>query len=411
MTRTLLKSALAAAVVAAPLAVFTANHREAPITALDRAADITDWYIVRQLRRPVQADDDPVGGPAAGAVQRPQLLPLRSRILYEMKVDNDQDAVEDVILSSASRLSSGTRRLHRLRRRPARHPAHHRARSVPARRGSASRQTYTVTAMRGDQTLRPQRRPHALRRAQQRRARAPCPTTQALFDQGIYDLGNGHPRVRRHHRRPVLHRPRRGLRLAELPARGRRRRAERGRGCQQHRERRRPTTSPATTSTPSPSRCRSVPDPRTAHRTPTTEPAAVLGTYGTTSRPPSPCGGGRARATATSAPAFRQVQRMGNPLINELIIGTGSKDRFSMDYPTNDGQFAAFFARPLLADIFESIGMPVPTGARTDLAAAGARTSARRLPPRHARVRSPTCSASTPASRPRRRHSSSALAC
>ena len=44
MTRTLLKSAIAAAVVAAPLAVFTANHREAPITALDRAADITDWY-------------------------------------------------------------------------------------------------------------------------------------------------------------------------------------------------------------------------------------------------------------------------------------------------------------------------------------------------------------------------------
>ena len=37
---------------------------------------------------------------------------------------------------------------------------------------------------------------------------------------------------------------------------------------------------------------------------------------------------------------------MGNPLINELIIGTGSKDRFSMDDPTNDGQFARFFARP-----------------------------------------------------------------
>ena len=34
---------------------------------------------------------------------------------------------------------------------------------------------------------------------------------------------------------------------------------------------------------------------------------------------------------------FRQVQRIGNPLINELIIGTGSKDRFSMDQPANDG--------------------------------------------------------------------------
>ena len=42
---------------------------------------------------------------------------------------------------------------------------------------------------------------------------------------------------------------------------------------------------------------------------------------------------------------FRQVQRMGNPLINELIIGTGSKDRFSMDDPTNDGQFVPLLRR------------------------------------------------------------------
>ena len=99
------------------------------------------------------------------------------------------------------------------------------------------------------------------------------------------------------------------------------------------------------------------------------EPAAVLGTYGTTSRP----AGHRAPAATRRqrqpqpAPPFRQVQRMGNPLINELIIGTGSKDRFSMDDPTNDGQFVGFFAQPLLADIFKSIGVPVPAGPRTDL--------------------------------------------
>ena len=58
---------------------------------------------------------------------------------------------------------------------------------------------------------------------------------------------------------------------------------------------------------------------------------------------------------------------MGNPLINELLIGTGSKDRWSMDDPQNDAQFANFFLHPLLADIFASIGIPVPSGARTDL--------------------------------------------
>ena len=58
---------------------------------------------------------------------------------------------------------------------------------------------------------------------------------------------------------------------------------------------------------------------------------------------------------------------MGNPLINELLIGTGSKDRWSMDDPKNDGQFAAFLLNPLLATIFGSIGIPVPAAPRTDL--------------------------------------------
>jgi hypothetical protein len=58
---------------------------------------------------------------------------------------------------------------------------------------------------------------------------------------------------------------------------------------------------------------------------------------------------------------------MGNPLINELIIGTGFKDRFSMDDPKNDKQFANFFLNPLLAQIFSSMGIPVPPAPRNDL--------------------------------------------
>jgi hypothetical protein len=64
---------------------------------------------------------------------------------------------------------------------------------------------------------------------------------------------------------------------------------------------------------------------------------------------------------------WRQVQRMGNPLINELIIGTGSKDRFSMDEPKNDAQFAGFFLNPLLGTVFGSLGIPVPPAPRNDL--------------------------------------------
>ena len=64
---------------------------------------------------------------------------------------------------------------------------------------------------------------------------------------------------------------------------------------------------------------------------------------------------------------FAQVQREGNPLINELIIGTGFKDTFSISDPVNDSQFANFVLNPLLAQLFQSIGIPVPPPPRNDL--------------------------------------------
>jgi hypothetical protein len=61
---------------------------------------------------------------------------------------------------------------------------------------------------------------------------------------------------------------------------------------------------------------------------------------------------------------------MGNPLINELLIGTGSKDRFSMDHPKNDAQFASFFLDPTLARVVNALtdgAVAIPTPPRTDL--------------------------------------------
>ena len=49
---------------------------------------------------------------------------------------------------------------------------------------------------------------------------------------------------------------------------------------------------------------------------------------------------------------------MANPLINELLIGTGSKDRFSMDQPRNDSQFANFFLDPAIVALDE-YGIPL----------------------------------------------------
>jgi len=101
---------------------------------------------------------------------------------------------------------------------------------------------------------------------------------------------------------------------------------------------------------------------------PPTSPNATIGVWGTTSRQ---------RVTIRHSPnpavnfgSYRQVQRMGNPLINELIIGIGSKDRWSMDKPVNDKQFAHFDLDPAIAHIAEALyggALKIPPAPRTDL--------------------------------------------
>jgi hypothetical protein len=105
---------------------------------------------------------------------------------------------------------------------------------------------------------------------------------------------------------------------------------------------------------------------RTGTKVAASDPAATIGTWGTTSRPrilvrrsplPSAASGG-----------WAQVQRMANPLINELIIGTGFKDFWSLSFPKDDAQFASFDLDPLLARVLNAIyGIAVPNPPRTDL--------------------------------------------
>jgi len=124
-----------------------------------------------------------------------------------------------------------------------------------------------------------------------------------------------------------------------------------------------------------------------------TSPYSTIGIWASTSRPqitirrgPNPQG-----VDSFNSPEFSQVQRLGNPLINELIIGTGTKDYWSMSNPVNDSQFADFDLNPLFVTIVDSLYSVLVPGAlysppapRTDLlplveylppiAAAGTRT-------------------------------------
>ena len=50
----------------------------------------------------------------------------------------------------------------------------------------------------------------------------------------------------------------------------------------------------------------------------------------------------------TSGP-FEQVSRLGNPLVNEVVIAMGDKDKWNSQRPHNDSQFTHYFAHPELA--------------------------------------------------------------
>ena len=97
-------------------------------------------------------------------------------------------------------------------------------------------------------------------------------------------------------------------------------------------------------------------------------PDAAIGVWCTTSRQRVTVR--RSPFPAQSKGKWRQVQRMGNSLINELLIGIGSKDRFSMDQPSNDSQFANFFLDPPIVHAVEALyggALKVPPAPRVDL--------------------------------------------
>jgi hypothetical protein len=72
---------------------------------------------------------------------------------------------------------------------------------------------------------------------------------------------------------------------------------------------------------------------------------------------------------------FVQVSRLSSPLVNELVIGLKDKDRFNGSQPKNDAQFATYVTNPTLPAILEILfggaGVKAPTlFPRADLVAA-----------------------------------------
>ena len=77
------------------------------------------------------------------------------------------------------------------------------------------------------------------------------------------------------------------------------------------------------------------------------------------------------QTTVTYGGGWSQVSRLGMPLVNEVVIGLGDKDKFNGSAPRNDGQFASYVTNPTLPALLEiALGLPgvAPTNfPRTDL--------------------------------------------
>jgi hypothetical protein len=93
---------------------------------------------------------------------------------------------------------------------------------------------------------------------------------------------------------------------------------------------------------------------------------AVIGVWSTTSR----------RAVSVLNPGeppesrgeWVQISRLGHPLVNEVVIPRGMKDRFNASEPKDDAQFGAFVTDPEPARLLTALfGLRVPPAPRNDL--------------------------------------------
>ena len=362
-------SAFLAAFLAAPVPAFPASHREAPLTSLDHPADITDYFSFVSYDDPGKVtfilNVDPLLEPANG----PNYFPFDPDVLYTIKIDNNYDAVEDIsfefrfkteirapgVFTGFVGAGGGI---------PPLIPQAVTALDGPGASGLSLRQSYTVTMVKGsgDSAQRSDLTPkdRTLFAVPSNVGPRTMPDYPSLAQQGIFSLGGGVRVFAGTVDDPFY------IDLgAAFDSLNFRNGAFAGRNA--------PFLSASEDVNQSNN---AAPDALSGYNVNTIaievpiqmitqEGKPNIGSWGATYR--------RAMTVRSSAPAadsgdWIQVQRMANPLINELIIGTGDKDNWSRTQPKDDSQFAEYALDPVLAQVFATVfGIQVPPAPRTDL--------------------------------------------
>jgi hypothetical protein len=372
--------------IAFPPGAFASSHREAPITALDHAADITDFYAFASYDHPgfvtFILNVDPFLQPSNG----PNYFPFDPSIVYQIKIDNNHDALADIVFQFRfqthildSGLPVGFAGAGNGIDAPANSPAPIKPGTpiVPpaitsltgeGAAGLSLQQTFTVNMIKGGKNIALTNGSPLIAVPSNVGSRT-MPEYDALAAQGIYDVnGSGVSGVR------VWAGTAADPFFIDLGATFDSLNYRAGTGVE--------ALTPAQDAN---NQLNSAPNSVAGFNVNTiaievpitlltsdgkvhsaTDPKATIGAWATTSRTQFSI-----RESLNPAQNFgrlAQIQRFGNPLINELVIGTGSKDYWSMSDPVNDSQFASFDLDPLIARVFNAVyGFNIPAPPRTDL--------------------------------------------
>jgi hypothetical protein len=346
----------------APVSLFASSHREAPITALDRTADVTDWYAFVSYNDPHRVtfilNVDPLLEPANG----PNYFPFDPNVLYEMHVDNNQDGKDDVTFQFRFKTQIGRPNLYTGFIGGINGVPQITSLDGAGSEGLSLRQTYTVTMIKDGKAIN-LTDGQTLFAVPSNVGPRTMPNYRSLFDQGIYTLGNGVTVWAGTADDPFFIDL--GATFDSLNYRS-------GVGPVLPANIEADDTHNYAADSVGGYNVNSIvlEVPITLLTVdgkihPAGDKQAVIGTYGSTARHQMTVR--RAPKPALDKGPFQQINREGNSLINEAVIGTGFKDRFSMDDPINDGQFAKFVLNPVLAHVFASAGIPVAPNPRTDL--------------------------------------------
>jgi hypothetical protein len=381
-----------AVILAMPVGVWAANHREAPITGLDHKADITDVFAFvsysanqRENEPPSKVTFilcvDPLLEPGNG----PHYFPFDPNIMYEIKVDNNNDAVEDVTFrfrfTTEQRLPGLWQAFAGIGDQGARAPANSPAGVTPgtlvvppritsfSSPGLGQRQRYRVEMINSSGTTELVNPGGAPFYAVPTNAGPRTMDYSALYRAGTYTFGNGVRVFAGTVDDPFWIDL--GATFDTLNNR------TLGSGVpavltDEEDKAERNFASDTVSGYAVNAIAIEVPIEmltRTGNREPATSTAATIGMWATTSRPRTDLRDDRLFEDLNPV-GLRQIQRMGQPLFNELLIGTGSKDTFSMSHPKDDAQFASFALDPLLARVVNALTggvVAIPGAPRLDL--------------------------------------------